>query len=342
MKYINYKQAEYQHINSAMGIKNLNRFFKEECKGSIQVTNLAQLSGKKIAIDISIYMYKYSADDSLIENLYLMLSVFKHYNIIPVFVFDGKPPAEKKALIQKRKDDKVAAETEYNRLKAQLLENDIDEHEKQEIITNMDLLKRDFIHISKSKIQEVKDLIRCYGATYYDAPGEADELCAMLTIKNKVWACLSEDMDMFVYGCPRVVRYLSLLNHTVVVYDLKGMLNNLGITQKQLREICVLSGTDYNIDDFDKRTLYKTLKLFKKFIKNRTTSDVGFYSWLNENTKYIYDIDTLQKIYSMFDIESHNNECLHVFEHIDIRNGPMCKNEITKILQADGFIFPVK
>ena len=76
LKYINYKQAEYQHINSAMGIKNLNRFFKEECKGSIQVTNLAQLSGKKIAIDISIYMYKYSADDSLIENLYLMLSVF--------------------------------------------------------------------------------------------------------------------------------------------------------------------------------------------------------------------------------------------------------------------------
>ena len=78
-----------------MGIKNLNRFFKEECKDSIKIIQLSQLSGKKIAIDISIYMYKYTADNTLIENIYLMLSVFRHYNIIPIFVFDGKPPAEK-------------------------------------------------------------------------------------------------------------------------------------------------------------------------------------------------------------------------------------------------------
>ena len=320
-----------------MGIKNLNRFFKEECKGSIQVTNLAQLSGKKIAIDISIYLYKYSADNTLIENIYLMLSIFRHYNIIPVFVFDGKPPAEKKALLQRRKDDKATAELEYSKLKEQLHEIE-DDHDKHEILNHMDMLKRNFIHISKAKIQEVKDLIRSYGATYYDAPGEADELCAFLAIKNMVWACLSEDMDMFVYGCPRVHRYLSLLNHTVVLYDLKKMLDNLGITQTELREICVLSGTDYNIDD--KRSLYQTLKLFKKFIKSRTDHNLKFYDWLKENSKYIDDVDLLNKINSMFDFT--NDTHLNVFETVDIINGPICKQEIKTILTADGFIFPVK
>ena len=74
----------------------------------------------------------------------------------------------------------------------------MEEAEKQEIMNNMDMLKRKFVNVSKNDIENVKNLIRSYGATYYDAPGEADELCAMLTIKGKVWAYLSEDMDMFV------------------------------------------------------------------------------------------------------------------------------------------------
>ena len=122
------------------------------------------------------------------------------------------------------------------------MNEDMDEAEKQEIISNMDILKKKFINISKTDIELVKSLIRAYGASYYDATGEADEICALLNIKGKVWATLSEDMDMFVYGCQRVVRYISLLNHTAVLYDVKGILENLDITQRELREICILSG----------------------------------------------------------------------------------------------------
>ena len=229
-----------------MGIKHLNNFLRTECVDSINVISIAELSGKKIAVDISIYMYKYESNEALIENMYIMLTVFRQYNIIPIFIFDGKPPTEKKALLQKRREDKKEAEKEYNILKQQL-EMNITSDDKQEMLANMDLLKKQFIYISREKIEQVKNLIRAYGATYCDAPGEADELCAMLVLKNKVWACLSEDMDMFVYGCTRVIRYLSLFNRTAVLYDMKGILENLCITQKELREICVLSGTDYNI-----------------------------------------------------------------------------------------------
>jgi hypothetical protein len=40
----------------------------------------------------------------------------------------------------------------------------------------MDQLKKQFVQMNKEKIESVKSLIRAYGATYYDAPGEADEL----------------------------------------------------------------------------------------------------------------------------------------------------------------------
>ena len=324
-----------------MGIKHLNRFLKENAYSSMKFINIAELSGKKIAVDISIYMYKYASDNNLIENMYLMLSIFRYYNVIPIFIFDGKPPIEKKELLIKRREDKKEAEEEYNLLKKVFHNNsNMDDIEKQEIINNMDMLKRKFVHISKSDIENVKKLIRAYGATYYDAPGEADELCAMLTIKEKVWACLSEDMDMFVYGCPRVIRYLSLLNHTAVLYDINSILKNLGITQKELREICIISGTDYNsLNDETKNapTLYTTLKHFKKFHKEKTNLD--FYDWLVENTDYIKEYNLLLKIYDIFDLNK-NHYNIKIFENIKIINGPIQKQEINAILKTDGFIFP--
>ena len=324
-----------------MGIKHLNRFLRTECSDSIKFVSIEELSGKKIAIDISIYMYKFHADNVLIENIYLMLSIFRHYKITPIFVFDGKSPTEKKALLEKRSADKKEAEKQYNKLKKELVENkDIDEEDKQEIISNMDVLKKQFVYITREKIDEVKELIRAYGATYYDAPGEADELCAQLVINNKVWACLSEDMDMFVYGCQRVIRYISLLNHTIVLYDNKKILNTLQMTQQELREICVISGTDYNMYNADNKNthnLQHTLKLFYMFKKQKEES--SFYEWLLKNTSYIEDYELLKNIYDLFDLKHCNMETI---ENINIVNGPIIWEDIHNILQTDGFLFPSK
>ena len=330
-----------------MGIKHLNKFLRTECGDSIKTISIAELSGKKIAVDISIYMYKYESTESLIENMYIMLAVFRQNNIIPIFIFDGKPPTEKKALVQKRREDKKEAEKEYNILKQKLesvyyVNND----DKQEIIANMDILKKQFIYINREKIEQVKNLIRSYGATYCDAPGEADELCALLVLKNKVWACLSEDMDMFVYGCTRVIRYLSLFNRTAVLYDMKGILEDLNLTQKELREICVLSGTDYNIQNCDDKSknmsnLYETLKMFNKYKKDTMDLaldlDLDFYEWLKINSDYITDQELFKKIYDIFDLKKTN---LTTFEKIKISNGPVDCENIRNILKTDGFIFP--
>jgi flap endonuclease-1 len=321
-----------------MGIRNLNRYLKESCPDSIRCINLVELSGKRIAVDISIYLYRYEAENALLENMYVMLSIFRHYNIIPIFIFDGKPPPEKKELLNKRKEEREDAQEEYEKLK-KLLETNNEYNYKQDIITSMDKLKRQIVQMNKEKIEKVKALIRAYGATYYDAPGEADELCALLVIKKKVWACLSEDMDLFVYGCTRVLRYFSLIGHTVVLYYTKGILEELDMTQKEFKEVCILSGTDYNIDadgNNEKVNLTQTFKYFRKFKINNSTDD--FYEWLSVNTEYISDIELLKNINMMFNLDA-NHEKLALFNKIKIEKGPIKQNEIENIMKEEDFIF---
>lgn len=324
-----------------MGIRNLNRYLRDNCHESIRCINISELSGKKIVVDISIYLYKYETENSLLENMYVMLSIFRYYNVIPIFIFDGKPPPEKKALLQKRKEDKESAQKEYEELKKQLESKDNDE-DKHDIIASMDQLKKQFVQINKEKIESVKALIRAFGATYYDAPGEADELCALLVIKKKVWACLSEDMDLFVYGCTRVLRYFSLISHTVVLYYTKGIYNELKMTHTEFKEICVLSGTDYNINadgNNDKVNLRQTIKLFRKFKEiNSSDNSTNFYNWLTLNTDYIADIQLLHKINNMFNL-NYNHDKLDIFKKIKIVNGPLRQDEIENIMKEDDFIF---
>jgi len=332
-----------------MGIRYLNKYLRTKCPNSIQVMNMADINGKKIAVDISIYLYKYEADNILLENMYLMLSIFRYYNVMPIFIFDGKPPPEKKELLVKRKEDKKEAQKEYNVLKKTLENNnDFDETEKQDIINTMDQLKKQFVNVSKDKIEKVKSLIRAYGATYYDAPGEADELCAMLVLKKIVWACLSEDMDMFVYGCSRVIRYFSLINHSFVLYSMKHILDELVMTQNEFRDICILSGTDYNIHANTRNiksknrnqdiTLYDTLKLFQKYKDDHYDNKETFYKWLQNNTECISDIELLEKINKMFDLSLHHCN-IENFKYIKIMNGPVNNNCLQEIMREEGFIF---
>jgi len=322
-----------------MGIKFLNQFLRDKCNNSIAKINIADLTNKKIAIDISIYLYKYEATDTLLENMYLMLSIFRYHKIIPVFIFDGKPPPEKNELLKKRQEDKAAAKNEFNKLKEQMELSVLSDEEKQEMIISMDQLKKQFVYMNHKKIEKVKELIRAYGATYYDAPGEADELCALLVNTNKVWACLSEDMDLFVYGCKRVLRYISLNNQTAVLYYTKGILKELNINQKEFREICVLSGTDYNIN-VNVLNLFDIINLFRKFQqeKEKEIQNIPFYDWLKLDLKLnIYlDLDLLNKINGMFDI---SNELTNSFKNIQILNGPFQKNLIKEIMKEDGFMF---
>jgi len=322
-----------------MGVQHLNSLLRAHCPDGIKRITLGDLSGKKIAIDTSIYMYRFLEQGSLIENMFVLVNMLLKYNITPVFVFDGKAPLEKKELLRARKEVKDNAEKEYKKLSKLLASPSINEDMKQDIISNMDNLRSKFTRLQVNDIDKVKGLLTAMGILWLDAEGEADGLCAKLVIKKLVYACLSEDMDMFVYGCPIVLRHISLVYETVIMYDLSKIVVGMAMTSKELKEICVVSGTDYNYNVNRKTNLHLTLKLFRRYKKSDSQKE--FYEWLEENTDYIENICQLYNNLAMFDLNyikfpknvSHKNKnSIKLLQKDD--------NILKNVLQEDGFFFP--
>ena len=320
-----------------MGIQYLNKFLIDNCsKTSIRKIHLRELKHKIIVIDTSIYIYKFIAENKLIENTYLLISLFRHYSITPIFVFDGRPPREKRELLIQRKLQKQEAEQKYLEMQ-NILENTTDNQEIAKLQKQMENMKKQCINVTMDDIQSVKQLLEYYGVQYYTAENEADQLIAYLVNSKKAWGCMSDDMDMFVYGCSRVFRHLSLLNHSIILYDTKSILNDLEMTLDEFREITVLSGTDYNIHN--KTTLQDTIHWFykfKKYSKKNSSSQLSFYQWLLEHTKYIADYDELINQYKMFVIQMTDFEYL---QNMSFKLLPIQKQELRNFLKNYGFIF---
>ena len=146
---------------------------------------------------------------------------------------------------------------------------------------------------------------------------------------------MSDDMDMFVYGCPRVLRYVSILNETAILYNTKEILRTLKITQTELREICVLSGTDYNVMEMRPTNLYIILHLFNKYKKSSKTT-ITFYNWLENNTSYNFDACKANAIFCMFEMLDIN---IKKYDRFKLINSPINKEEIRKFLKNYNFIF---
>lgn len=294
-------------------------------------------------------MYKFISENALLENMFLFISIFKKYEITPIFIFDGKAPIEKQELLKQRQLRKKEAETKYNNLQTTITHAINDTH-KKEIEYEMGFLKRQFTRLRDDDIKHVKELMDAYDVTYYVAPREADELCAYFMKSGKAWACFTDDMDMFIYDCPYVIRNISLMNHTAFMYDKASILKELKINQKLFREIMILSGTDYNINT--NTSLKETIRWFHKYnnylldIENNkdkidaksNNKPLAFYVWLVKTTKYISDYSVLLKIYKMFMID---DEFTEINEEMQIvkETKPINMEKLKIIMHKEGFVF---
>jgi len=320
-----------------MGIKNLNRFFIENCsKQATRRIDIREFYGKTIVVDTSIYIYKFISQNSLIENMYLLISIFKQNNVIPIFVFDGKSPPEKRDLINQRNRLKQEAETKYKELQISL--SQAPSSVKQDIELEMESLKKKFIRIKDGDISKIKSLMKAYGVSYCEANGEADKLCVYMVKTGIAWACLSDDMDMFVYGCPRVLRHVSLLKHTVVLYDMDIILKDLKMSIADFRQITVISGTDYNINQ--DTSLLETIKWYAQFKKENSVNcneedGPAFYKWLQKFTKYIRNYENLIAVHNMFYVDDYDNDLASHQIHSFTFNITALQN----LLKSDGFVF---
>lgn len=314
-----------------MGVKLLSKLLKNECYDETEKIHLSCLYGKKICIDTSIYLYRFKSQNTLIESFYVMCSLFKKYNIKPIFIFDGKPPIEKQKELENRKKDREEAKLLYEELHKKALEEgyeNLSESKKKEL----ERLKRSMIRITKEDVNLVKSLLDSYGICHQTAIGEADILCASLVIKKKVFGVLTEDMDLFAYGSPIILRYISLSQHSCILYNLKKILSKLEIKKKDFQLICVLSGNDYYES---KKNIYYYLKIYKKYKKS--LSDYDLLSWLNMNN-YIKEED-INEIVNTLNIYRNIKKELGNYENFNIKFSSVCKETLKKILELDRFIF---
>tara|TARA_B100000282_G_C31738035_1_gene494626 strand:+ start:2172 stop:3164 length:993 start_codon:yes stop_codon:yes gene_type:complete len=312
-----------------MGIKNLNSYFRQKCtKESIKQKHLSFYRNKTIVIDTSIYLYRFNQEGELIENMYLLISILKHYNIYPIFVFDGRPPEEKKESLKIRKNEKVHAKARFEYLKNEI-ENELNTNILKDMKNEMEMLRKKIVTVKDAQVKNVQCLMDKYGVSYINANGEADVLCAMYTVSGKADYCLSDDTDMFLYNCPKVLRNISLINHCVLEYDTEKILHELNVSFNDFQDIMVLVGTDYNPYNNFNLSL-----IFEYYNEYKNQEELDFYDYLIKTKSLTIDKE------SMLNIKNIYNSC----NNYDLNNIIIPQEKIDycnlyNLMESNGFIF---
>lgn len=183
--------------------------------------------------------------------------------IRPVFAFDGKPHALKAKTIDERKKRKELAEKEY---KEALEKGDMKKARSKAQQTS---------RLNDEMIQQSKDLLSALGIPWVQAPGEGESQASYMVKKGDAYAVGSQDYDCLLVGAPVLIRNLTAQGRRKLpgkekytkIYPkqirLKTNLKILGIKQKQLVDMAILIGTDFN-DGIKGIGPKKSLNLIKK------------------------------------------------------------------------------
>jgi flap endonuclease-1 len=264
------------------------------------------------------------------------------YGILPIYVFDGKCPKEKRQVVAKRRNDKKIFRQKCD---------DIEDKSSPEFIKNF---RRGF-SLSKEQIDECKKVLDLMGLKYVNAPEEADQQCASLAFyyKNDSVGVISDDWDILMYGSPIILKEFTFKNpnnSTIkiekeeilkscllkanYIRERHGLENLLNFTHENFLDFCILMGTDYTVND----------KLFK--IDNITHDELfefcsldGFDMRLVAQTLYASDKITSAEdfLFSLVQIrEIYNNSRIIKPENVQIIPDRINIDELVNFLCAKG------
>lgn len=202
-----------------MGITKLADLVRFEAPEAISHKDISDYSGKIIALDTSIILNQFRAALSSLSlalpGLFFRTLTLLEHDIKPVFVFDGKPPAEKTATLEKRAEADGRTFTNY-------------------------------LGFASTQTKDCIQLLKLLGVPVVQAPGDAEALCAQLVKTGTVHAVASEDMDTLPFGATLLIRQLNASKDSEVTeFSLQKLLHKLNITQKEFVDLCILLGCDY-------------------------------------------------------------------------------------------------
>lgn len=288
-----------------MGIKRMNKFLDEKqlIKSYNNLNEMIRNSKQseykvfntrnkcyRLGIDTMLYAhkFKYSYND-IIYGFTNQILNFLNNRILPIYIIDGVAPDEKSDLIKYRNDKKNKIDKKIENLKF-LLENEVDQTKIRSLNNKIKNLNRSNIKITKDDINNIITLLKKFNIPYVRAKGEADALIGSLYEKKLIDSCLSEDMDILVFGCKKMIKFS---NKKIYEYDLDHILDNLNLTLHQYIDMCIYFGCDYlrpvmkNASD----EIYNS-------ILNNTTNDLLENNLQSDNfTKYICKFNRAKDIF---------------------------------------------
>jgi len=253
-----------------MGIKDLNKFITEFAPEGIKETHLNEFSGKKVAIDTSIFMYKFLyKNPRFIEGFFQQINRLKRNNITPIYIFDGIPPSDKDKTLAQRKQKKTDYKNKIQEIELKLIEEQNKETKDNELIKQLNIqlskTKKKFIHVTKEHIEELKHFLDLCDIKYIHPECEADALCSKLCENNIVDLVLSDDMDLLTSGTKILLRNFFITSNKITSYNLEKILEKLDINYDQWVDFCILCGCDYvkRIKGVGPKNAYKLIKQHK-------------------------------------------------------------------------------
>jgi flap endonuclease-1 len=183
--------------------------------------------------------------------------------IRPVYVFDGTPHPLKQKVIEQRAQRRIQAEKDW---KEALEKGDIETARTKAQQTS---------RVTDEIIQQSKELLDALGIPSVQAPSEGEAQASYMVSKGDAYAIGSQDFDSLLFGSSILIRNLTSSgrrklpgkNAYVKVHPelirLKLGLKSLGILQKQLVDVAILVGTDFN-DGIRGYGPKKSLNIIKK------------------------------------------------------------------------------
>lgn len=249
-----------------MGIRSLNTIIKKYSPLAIVEKPIEFYNGRKMAIDCSILIYKY-VHMSKIPNSHIVgfanrINFYLKHDILPVFVFDGVPPAAKKDVLQKRQNNRQKIQDKIETLKSKINE-DLSKEEVQELQKEIDKLANQVIYVTKYHIEECKKFLEYIGIPYIQADGEAEKTCVYLKKINAVDFVVSDDTDTLTFGCESVLK--TNIKGNIQEVSLSKILQDFELSYPEFVDFCILTGCDYchYIPSIGPHTAYNLIKKYK-------------------------------------------------------------------------------
>jgi len=162
-----------------------------------------------------------------------------HEGVLPVWVFDGKPPERKAGTIRRRIASKERAEEQWQQA---LAAGDLETARRKAAQTS---------RLTRPMVEELIALLKALGVPSIQAPGEGEAQAAVMSARGLTWGTASEDYDTLLFGAPRLVRGLAARGRggkaaDAQLIDRADLLASLGISDEELVLLGVIVGTDFN------------------------------------------------------------------------------------------------